>query len=210
MPQDHSIVFTKANFIEFLKTKGVEVGPNFTELNRLPKYATVGKFTTELTAGPPSGNPSGSAVSVANTAPSSTTSAAKDSGSEVLDASSQAFRPSRRVRQQVGGSSGQVRDLFASHEPETPRVSTRSEVSAPQQSILAEDTAATQPRSSDLPSSAHDEQEDQILSLKGPAATAHSVPSEQAEPQPHQSTFRPSRRVRVPGGTGGKSSIILG
>ncbi len=36
MPLTDHIVFTKASLLDFLKTKGAEVGPNFAELNRLP------------------------------------------------------------------------------------------------------------------------------------------------------------------------------
>ena len=37
LPQDASIVFTKASLISFLKTHNVEVGTNFSEIRALPK-----------------------------------------------------------------------------------------------------------------------------------------------------------------------------
>jgi hypothetical protein len=37
LPQKHHIVFTKEDFVAFLKQHNVHVGPNFTELSRLPK-----------------------------------------------------------------------------------------------------------------------------------------------------------------------------
>ena len=37
LPQKHHIVFTKEDFVLFLKQHNVHVGPNFTELSKLPK-----------------------------------------------------------------------------------------------------------------------------------------------------------------------------
>lgn len=176
MPQNHSIIFTKAQLIAFLKTKGIEVGPNFTELNRLPSYATVGKFSNSLT-----GEHSEAAVPQpirSEQAERSSTSRASEH--EVVDASGQVFRPSRRVRQDVGGSSGQVRSLFSFTEDDS------APASASQRRALANGATAAQTATPSLV-----EEDDEVLTLK---PFTRATPSEDS--QPAQNAFRPSRRVR--------------
>ncbi|WVO14043.1 hypothetical protein L204_101668 [Cryptococcus depauperatus] len=43
------IIFTKRSLLEFLKSAGVTVNQNFTEIQKLPKYATFGKFSKAAT-----------------------------------------------------------------------------------------------------------------------------------------------------------------
>ncbi|OWZ63464.1 hypothetical protein AYX14_00402 [Cryptococcus neoformans] len=43
------IVFSKRSLLEFLKSAGVTVNQNFSEIQKLPKYATFGKFSQAAT-----------------------------------------------------------------------------------------------------------------------------------------------------------------
>ncbi|KAJ7581020.1 hypothetical protein C8J56DRAFT_958856 [Mycena floridula] len=43
-----NIVFTKRSLIEFLKYTGVTVDTNFSNIGKLPRYATIGKFAPAL------------------------------------------------------------------------------------------------------------------------------------------------------------------
>ncbi|KAJ9092450.1 hypothetical protein QFC21_006832 [Naganishia friedmannii] len=43
------ICFTKRSLLDFLKQVGVSVGTNYTEISKLPKYATFGKFSQAAT-----------------------------------------------------------------------------------------------------------------------------------------------------------------
>ncbi|KAJ9111332.1 hypothetical protein QFC20_002623 [Naganishia adeliensis] len=43
------ICFTKRSLLDFLKQAGVSVGTNYTEIAKLPKYATFGKFSQAAT-----------------------------------------------------------------------------------------------------------------------------------------------------------------
>lgn len=110
-----SIVFTKQTLINFLKQQGIEVGPNCSELSRLPKYATFGKIVQAplaQTSSTPAEAPP--AQNTANIPASATMAAEQDSkpqgsmqsGSQndpvpenaVRNAQGEAFRPTRRVR----------------------------------------------------------------------------------------------------------------
>ncbi|KAI0373367.1 hypothetical protein BV20DRAFT_1050255 [Pilatotrama ljubarskyi] len=81
-----SIVFTKRSLLEFLKYAGVTVDPNFTNIQKLPRYATFGKL---------SGDANGT---------SETSSAGTESTAAAQDASATSdFKPTRRVRDPPGG-----------------------------------------------------------------------------------------------------------
>ncbi|WVQ98949.1 hypothetical protein IAU59_006081 [Kwoniella sp. CBS 9459] len=43
------IVFSKRSLLEFLKSAGITVNQNFTEIQKLPKYATFGRFSQAAT-----------------------------------------------------------------------------------------------------------------------------------------------------------------
>lgn len=106
LPQKHHIVFTKEELVLYLKQHNISVGPNFTELSRLPKYATIGKLTLTEDAN------EGSATPVTQTSSQSTTSAKTTDVKPVYTPSGDVFRPSRKVRQLPGGGSAQVTALF--------------------------------------------------------------------------------------------------
>ncbi|KAI0831794.1 hypothetical protein BC628DRAFT_1310449 [Trametes gibbosa] len=85
-----SIVFTKRSLLEFLKYAGITVDPNFTNIQKLPRYAQFGKISGEVTAsaGESSAGPEASAAAK-NLAPA-------------VQATSD-FKPTRRVRDPPGG-----------------------------------------------------------------------------------------------------------
>ncbi|KAL5511449.1 hypothetical protein ACEPAH_4665 [Sanghuangporus vaninii] len=82
------IVFTKRSLIEFLKYTGTTVDTNFSNIAKLPKYATFGKISQDIAADVE--NHSVQSGSVETTA----SSPKEEPGS---------FRPSRRVRTTPGG-----------------------------------------------------------------------------------------------------------
>lgn len=102
LPQKHHIVFTKEDLVLYLKQHNISVGPNFTELSRLPKYATIGKLTLSEDS---SEDPSASA-------PQSVQQSESSDSKVVYTSSGDVFRPSRKVRQLPGGGSAQVTALF--------------------------------------------------------------------------------------------------
>ncbi|KAL1742806.1 hypothetical protein HDZ31DRAFT_83883 [Schizophyllum fasciatum] len=83
------IVFTKRSLIEFLKYTGTTVDTNFQNIQKLPKYATFGKFS-----GPAPG------ASAATSSP--------DATSTQVQAESDEFKPTRRVRTVPGGASSDI------------------------------------------------------------------------------------------------------
>ncbi|RXW24190.1 hypothetical protein EST38_g1647 [Candolleomyces aberdarensis] len=78
-----SIVFTKRSLIEFLKYTGTTVDTNFNNISKLPRYAKFGK----LSAAPEGG------------------ASTEGASSEQSSGAAEAFKPSRRVREQPGGTS---------------------------------------------------------------------------------------------------------
>ncbi|KAI0328095.1 hypothetical protein GY45DRAFT_1355333 [Cubamyces sp. BRFM 1775] len=85
-----NIVFTKRSLLEFLKYAGVTVDPNFTNIQKLPRYAKFGKISGDS----PAGTEAAPAAADAATSGESTTSPAT-----VADD----FKPTRRVRDPPGG-----------------------------------------------------------------------------------------------------------
>ncbi|EJF62553.1 hypothetical protein DICSQDRAFT_135514 [Dichomitus squalens LYAD-421 SS1] len=81
-----SIVFTKRSLLEFLKYAGVSVDTNFTNIQKLPRYAQFGK----LASGPP-----------AESAPAPPAAAPEPAATESTPATD--FKPTRRVRDPPGG-----------------------------------------------------------------------------------------------------------
>ncbi|KAI0637336.1 hypothetical protein C8Q77DRAFT_1097076 [Trametes polyzona] len=82
-----NIVFTKRSLLEFLKYAGITVDPNFTNIQKLPRYAKFGKLSADATA---------------TTDASSAGTEATESTPPAASASSD-FRPTRRVRDPPGG-----------------------------------------------------------------------------------------------------------
>ncbi|KAJ3484214.1 hypothetical protein NLI96_g5795 [Meripilus lineatus] len=103
------IVFTKRTLIEFLRYTGTTVDTNFSNIQKLPKYATFGKLSGDA----PATEASASAEPVSSTGTWSMFSEFLlcSRSTNLLDAgdSSGQFRPSRRVRTAPGGD---THDLF--------------------------------------------------------------------------------------------------
>ncbi|RPD65770.1 hypothetical protein L226DRAFT_529919 [Lentinus tigrinus ALCF2SS1-7] len=83
-----NIVFTKRSLLEFLKYVGVTVDPNFTNIQKLPRYAQFGKLS--------GGTDIGQSSAAAPTTASSPSVPASD------------FKPTRRVREPPGGSHSNI------------------------------------------------------------------------------------------------------
>ncbi|EPS99201.1 hypothetical protein FOMPIDRAFT_1050935 [Fomitopsis schrenkii] len=78
------IVFSKRTLLEFLKYAGVTVDPNFTNIQKLPRYARFGTLSGEVEA------------------PAEASAEAEPVGQAIAQADN-AYRPSRRVRTAPGG-----------------------------------------------------------------------------------------------------------
>ncbi|SPO27864.1 uncharacterized protein UTRI_05007 [Ustilago trichophora] len=211
LPQKHHIVFTKEDFVQFLKQHNVHVGPNFTELSKLPKYATIGKLTVSDEAGPSTSAPVAAAPSAPlqqSLQPQQPAEPANDN--VVYTSSGDVFRPSRKVRQLPGGGSAQVTALFGSdadQEEPTP-VSARRTAPAPAAPTPADDgfeplgaAPARRVASGNVSASKESHFYDDVSAEK--AGVYEGVRNDAVM----NNGFRPTRRVRVPGGTGGLSSI---
>lgn len=116
---------------------------------------------------------------------------------DVVTPDGEEFRPTRRVREPIGGGSAQITALFGAAEEEDYTVEAARE-SARRRGLLQENTQEQNT------SSYH-----KIKSDQPPIKTQFEQDQEQ-ESMPPSKVFRPSRRVREPGGTGGSSSIALG
>ncbi|KAI0654721.1 hypothetical protein C8Q70DRAFT_1024881 [Cubamyces menziesii] len=86
-----NIVFTKRSLLEFLKYAGVTVDPNFTNIQKLPRYAKFGKISSESPAGAEAAPTADDAAAPASAASTSPATVADD------------FKPTRRVRDPPGG-----------------------------------------------------------------------------------------------------------
>ncbi|CCF50794.1 hypothetical protein NDA11_003369 [Ustilago hordei] len=215
LPQEHHIVFTKQDFVVFLKQHNVHVGPNFTELSKLPKYATIGKLTVSDGAGPSS---AASAPPVAQQQPSRTQQSLENTPAQteedanvVYTSSGEVFRPSRKVRQLPGGGSAQVTALFGSgaeEEEQAPTPARRALTPAPAAAPAApaddgfEPLGAAPARRVASGNIANESHLHDHVSGEKPGVYG-GVRNDAVM----NNGFRPTRRVRVPGGTGGVSSI---
>lgn len=154
LPQDASIVFTKASLIAYLKTHQIEVGSNYAEISKVPRYATIGNMREASVlpenqavkqaefvkqeapatfSAPPREAPSAplqsqqaiqnptvpaapveekSAPPMDKEMPKAMTSSDPSSAIEVKTADGNTFRPTRRVREPIGGGSAQIGALF--------------------------------------------------------------------------------------------------
>ncbi|KAI0730380.1 hypothetical protein C8Q72DRAFT_261062 [Fomitopsis betulina] len=77
------ILFSKRSLLEFLKYAGVTVDPNFTNIQKLPRYARFGTISTD-----------GEGETVAE---------ASDEAETACNEADNSYRPSRRVRTAPGG-----------------------------------------------------------------------------------------------------------
>ncbi|KAH9857723.1 hypothetical protein C2E23DRAFT_748213 [Lenzites betulinus] len=84
-----SIVFTKRSLLEFLKYAGITVDPNFTNIQKLPRYVQFGKISGEGSAS--AGESSAGSEATPTAAAASAAQATSD------------FKPTRRVRDPPGG-----------------------------------------------------------------------------------------------------------
>ncbi|CAO1629075.1 unnamed protein product [Parajaminaea phylloscopi] len=195
---DDSIVFTKQSLIAYLKTQGVEVGPNCTEFSRLPRYATFGKITesSQPVAATPQAPSASTKDEPARSAPAPVDGI---SGStDVRDVDGNAFRPTRRVREAVGGGSAQISALFGSEEESVDSASSRSRPSDTAAAVAAE---PARPQAL----SASTQQQRQASNTSSSNAFVPSTGVKDAE----GNDFRPTRRVREPIGGGSQQIASL-
>ncbi|KAJ3760213.1 hypothetical protein EV360DRAFT_81410 [Lentinula raphanica] len=95
-----SIVFTKRSLIEFLKYTGTTVDTNFGNIQKLPRWAKFGKISSSEMG------TSGSTTSLTRasfTSKPKSSSHRQPTASTSSTSTSEAFKPSRRVRQAPGG-----------------------------------------------------------------------------------------------------------
>ncbi|KAJ1024827.1 hypothetical protein NDA16_002867 [Ustilago loliicola] len=213
LPQKHHIVFTKEDFVLFLKQHNVHVGPNFTELSKLPKYATIGKLTVSDEAGPSSSSsaaPASASVqhsSQAHQHVDNTPAQTDENANVVYTSSGEVFRPSRKVRQLPGGGSAQVTALFGSgaddeeHAPAPTRRAPAPAAPAPADDGFEPLSAAPARRVASGNVAKESHFYDNVSGEK--PGVYEGVRNDAVM----NNGFRPTRRVRVPGGTGGLSSI---
>ncbi|KAN0061908.1 hypothetical protein ACQY0O_005903 [Thecaphora frezii] len=208
LPQTHHIVFTKADLINFLKQHNVHVGPNFTELAKLPKYASIGKLSD--TAGASEAPSQSAAAQEASSSSPHPATAAKEAGSAkvVYTSSGEVFRPTRKVRELPGGGSAQITSLFSGGQDQDeeqirPAAPAARELGKEAENIPPPRSTASSRRNNAVGQS-------QVF---GAAPEEAIAPVGKYEGVPVNITtnngFRPTRRVRVPGGTGGVSNITF-
>ncbi|CAO1626016.1 unnamed protein product [Sympodiomycopsis kandeliae] len=101
---DDPVVFTKTSLLQFLKLHGIQVDTNYSELKRLPKYATFGKFDK----GSGATEPAAEDTTRTNVEPAQHKPAVASATSD--------FKPTRRVREDIGGGSAQITALFGAEE----------------------------------------------------------------------------------------------
>lgn len=196
----------------FLKQQNIHVGPGYIELSKLPKYATIGKLTTSDDARPsavPAADPVPASAPAQASQPQKTSEAeAEDSNNKnvVYTSSGEVFRPSRKVRQLPGGGSAQVTALFgggADDQESAPASERRIAAPAPVDNGFEPLGAASARRvaSGNIQAKQESHFYDDLGSDK--PGVYEGVRNDAVM----NNGFRPTRRVRVPGGTGGLSSI---
>lgn len=183
------------------------------QMSRYNRFATIGKLTVSDEASPSAG--------AATSAPLQQTSRPQQRAVEeavstqsgenanvVYTSSGEVFRPSRKVRQLPGGGSAQVSALFGSEadEQETAPAPPRKAVPAPVPAAPADsgfEPLGAAPTERVARSNVAKESHfyDDVSGEK--AGVYEGVRNDAVM----NNGFRPTRRVRVPGGTGGLSSI---
>ncbi|KAF9002032.1 ras guanine nucleotide exchange factor domain-containing protein [Cyathus striatus] len=182
-----SIVFTKRSLVEFLKYTGTTVDPNFTNIQKLPRYAKFGTLST----------PAGASASE---------STAKEQAQ--VDVSTDAFKPSRRVRTVPGGPHS---NIFG-HEEDDDALS-----SAPRQEERFTQNSTPVATTDDDPAHSEEESGINFSSNVKPSRRVRTVPGGSSsmaslwEPQETVEEFKPTRRVRQgPGGQDHISGLVPG
>ncbi|KAJ3860200.1 hypothetical protein EV359DRAFT_85572 [Lentinula novae-zelandiae] len=175
-----SIVFTKRSLIEFLKYTGTTVDTNFGNIQKLPKWAKFGKISSAM-------DPSESVASITSSTSSAT--------------ASEAFKPSRRVRQTPGG--GHT-DIFSSNEDDALSQAPPKEITSESEMPASSSVAQEDMRDEDEHSGIN------FTSQVKPSRRVRTVPGGNSSlsnfwNSNEQEEFKPTRRVRQ--GPGGQDSI---
>ncbi|TFY57117.1 hypothetical protein EVJ58_g7221 [Rhodofomes roseus] len=189
------IVFSKRSLLEFLKYAGVTVDPNFTNIQKLPRYA---RFGTQSGGG--------------DVEPEATIQ--QESATTAAQQADNAYRPSRRVRTAPGGGHTNIfgtdtDDALAAAPPRA--VQAPSAVASPETTADAvpkatpEDTAPeSRPK---LYASSDNFNWPLMATCRSKRNTSSGVGSLWDEPAPKE--FKPTRRVReMPGGKDSISSLF--
>ncbi|KAI0781297.1 hypothetical protein BD413DRAFT_504258 [Trametes elegans] len=174
-----NIVFTKRTLIEFLKYAGVTVDTNFSNIQKLPRYAKFGKIT-------------GGAVDAAETDPSASSDfvPAAQASAGAAD-----FKPTRRVREPPGGAHHALFGGDAGEDDALARAPPKPATTA------ASATTSPDPQNGDA------EAEDDTRPKS--RRTTSSVASLWDAPEPANNGFKPTRRVReMPGGKDSISGLF--
>ncbi|ESK88427.1 hypothetical protein Moror_14716 [Moniliophthora roreri MCA 2997] len=181
------IVFTKRSLIEFLKTAGVTVDTNFSNVSKLPKYATFGKFSEDVV-------------------PQIT---ASTSNLSVSESNSDVFKPTRRVREAPGGKHTDIfgddfQDEGDALSTAPPRDGTEPLVSPPLPSKASDNTVAEEEHTG-FDFSSRPKPSRRVRTNPGGTSTIGSLWGD----EPAQEEFKPTRRVRQgPGGTDSVASLF--
>ncbi|PCH38795.1 hypothetical protein WOLCODRAFT_136451 [Wolfiporia cocos MD-104 SS10] len=175
-----NIVFTKRELLEFLKYVGVTVDPNFTNIQKLPRYARFGTFSVS----------DASASAELAEAPAATPAAQPASPAEPVQ---NAYRPSRRVRTAPGGAQT---DIFG--------VNDDALANAPPRSTQAPAVVTEVKTEEPLSTNAGAESDVRPSNARRSASNTSSLWDAPAEPE-----FKPTRRVRErPGGKDSIASLF--
>ncbi|OCH95239.1 hypothetical protein OBBRIDRAFT_788425 [Obba rivulosa] len=174
------IVFTKRSLLEFLKYVDVTVDPNFTTIQKLPRYARFGKMSEGESS------PATQGVVAAETA---------TGGASSPEPADSGFRPSRRVRDVPGGSHTK---LFGTDETEDALASaprSGSIQAMPANQPVVQSNMSTQPSETKSPSA------ETIPDAPGRPRRTTSSGVAGLWDAPEKDEFKPTRRVRErPGG----------
>ncbi|GBE82599.1 hypothetical protein SCP_0409830 [Sparassis crispa] len=184
------IVFTKRSLLEFMKYAGVTVDPNFTNIQKLPRFA---HFGTAVASGVNSGQ---SSSNVDQPSSNETTPAVLNSN---------AFRPSRKVREVPGGAHTNIFGTDDNDALATAPLRGGAKPTEAHSEPVAEHPAVTEQKSPDS-----DKAEEISTSNTGSKSrrTKSGVASLWDAPDPADQ-FRPSRRVReMPGGKDSISGLF--
>ncbi|KAK7043711.1 hypothetical protein VNI00_008323 [Paramarasmius palmivorus] len=178
------IVFTKRSLIEFLKTTGVTVDTNFSNVSKLPKYATFGKLSEDAE--------SQITASVA--------------GLSVSESTSETFKPTRRVREAPGGKhtdifGGDFQNEGDALSQAPPRSEAEIPASPPLPTASEDKTAEEEEEHSGFDFSSKPKPSRRVRANPGGDSTIGSLWGN----DPAEEDFKPTRRVRQ--GPGGVDSV---
>ncbi|KZT66706.1 hypothetical protein DAEQUDRAFT_729979 [Daedalea quercina L-15889] len=176
------IVFSKRTLLEFLKYAGVTVDPNFTNIQKLPRYARFGTL-------------SGDSATLPEVLPEVR---AKQDAIATASQTENGYRPSRRVRAAPGGGHtnifGNDNDDALTSAPPRPGETSVSPVASPE--VAADASPKATP--------------DEAAAESRPRAKRNAssgISGLWDEPDPQ--AFKPTRRVReMPGGKDSISSLF--